>query len=215
VIRALCLTLALGAILAPAVAAHGDGGARGYRSKVTVVTPAVAGMSVRVLDFDDRLQLSNRTGESIEILGYNDEPYLRFTPDGVFRNARSPATYLNDDRYARVEVPAEADPDAPPRWERVASDGSFDWHDHRIHWMSTVDPPRVRNAPDDPHHVFDWTVPATIGGRSLEINGSLDYLPPDGGRPPLALLVLPFAGFGVIVGFVLWRRRRRARVARG
>ncbi len=65
--------------------------------------------------------LESDGGEEVVILGYDGEPYLRFTADGVFRNTRSPATYLNEDRFANVTVPASADPEAPPEWERVSS----------------------------------------------------------------------------------------------
>ena len=44
--------------------------------------------------------------------------------------------------------------------------------------MSTIDPAKVREARDQPHHVFDWTVPGSVGGEPLAIRGSLDYKPP-------------------------------------
>ena len=66
------------------------------------------------------------------------EPYLRFLADGtVERNLRSEATYLNEDRQGAVDLPAQADHEAEPEWETVADDGTYAWHDHRIHWMGT------------------------------------------------------------------------------
>jgi hypothetical protein len=56
------------------------------------------------------------------ILGQDGEPYLRFTTDGAFRNVRSPATYLNEDRCANAELPATADPEAAPE---VGAGGGF------------------------------------------------------------------------------------------
>jgi hypothetical protein len=50
--------------------------------------------------------LENNTGKPILVPGYDGEPYLRFTADAVYRNERSPATYLNEDRYGGVELPA-------------------------------------------------------------------------------------------------------------
>jgi hypothetical protein len=195
----------------PVAAAHGDGAARGFRSTVEKVTPALRGLSVRVLDADDELQLRNETGRTIVIMGYDGEPYLRFSPDGVFRNARSPASYLNLDRYAKVDLPGHADSKAPPRWERVASGAIWSWHDHRIHWMSPIDPPRVRANPDRPHHVFDWKVPAQIEGDDLAIRGSLDYSPPEDGGTILPLVLAATVGVATtcVAGFVLLRRRRR------
>jgi hypothetical protein len=66
---------------------------------------------------------------SIVIRGYEGEPYLRFSPRGVFQNVRSPAAYLNRSRFPRGDAPASADPAAPPamvaapRAARTALDG--------------------------------------------------------------------------------------------
>ena len=169
-------------VLSPAAAAHGGGGARGYASSVTAVKPATPGLEARVLDGDDRLALTNGTGETMVVLGYRGEAYLRFTADAVFRNRRSPATYLNEERFGDVELPDDADPKAAPDWERVAGDPAYEWHDHRIHWMSPVDPPQVRRAKDQPHHVFDWAVPLRVEGQKLTLIGSLDYTPPPTSR---------------------------------
>ena len=79
----------------PAAAAHGGGGTN-YRSEVTAIEPRQTGLTVVVLDRDDRLRLTAERPTTI--YGYEGEPYLRFSRDGVFRNARSPATYLNEAR---------------------------------------------------------------------------------------------------------------------
>ena len=60
-----------------------------------------------ILEGDDRLALTNSTGEPLVVLGYEGEPYLRFDAKGVHENVRSPAATLNDDRYARLELPAD------------------------------------------------------------------------------------------------------------
>jgi hypothetical protein len=200
-------------LLAVAEAALANGGGRpGYTATVTSVTPAIAGVTLNVLDRDDRLELVNGTESEIVVLGYDGEPYLRFTPEGVFRNTHSPATYLNEDRYAQVQLPATADPEAEPAWERLAARNRYDWHDHRIHWMSPIDPPQVRSAPDSRHHVFDWEVPGTVDGRPFTIAGSLDYAPVDTGRPSWVYMA---AAFGpILLGtavFVLVRRSRERR----
>jgi hypothetical protein len=63
--------------------------------------PATQGLSVTVLDYDDRLQLRNETGEPLVVLGYEGEPYLVFRDGRVYRNTRSPATYLNETASGR------------------------------------------------------------------------------------------------------------------
>ena len=197
--------------LAPAAAAHGGGGALGFTSTITGITPPDTDISVQVLDSDDRLVLSNRTGKPLVIEGYEGEPYLAFRDGRVLRNMRSPATYLNDDRFGAVEVPEKANPKAPPQWEEVAQKEEYEWHDHRIHWMSKTLPPTVADAKGESHHVFDWKVPGTLAGKRLTLAGSLDYEPPPGGNPTLlvgAAAVVLLGGAGVVV---LRRRRLSAR----
>ena len=197
-------------IVCSAAAAHGGGGALGFRSTVTRVTPAVSGLRITVLDYDDRLELVNDTDKPIVILGYEGEPYLAFRDGRVYRNTRSPATYLNDDRFGKVELPEQADPEAPPAWQEVGQRQAYDWHDHRIHWMSKTLPPKIEAAKDQAQHVFDWTVPGTLDGRPLRITGSLDYVPPPGGKPTvliLAAILITAAGVAAI-GLRLLRERK-------
>jgi hypothetical protein len=202
-------------VACPAAAGHGDGAARGYTSTVSAVAPTLDGLAVSVLAGDDELRVRNDTDRDIVIEGYDGEPYLRFAGDGgVFRNANSPATYLNEERYGAVDVPESASKDAAPRWESVAGGRAYSWHDHRIHWMSTIDPPRVRAAPDRPHHVFDWRVPGRAGDERLAISGSLDYAPPpESSFNPL--LVAPVVALGLGAAILWWARRRNRRATAG
>src|SRR5690349_21253906 len=86
----------------------------------------IEGLDVEVVNYDDSLELTNDTGETVVVEGYEGEPYVRIDPDGqVSVNTRSPAYYLNDDRYGDVEVPASADPEAEPEWEPVDSTGRY------------------------------------------------------------------------------------------
>lgn len=206
--RFLLAAVLVAAVACPVAAANGDGAARGYRSTITAVRPAVDGLTVQVLGSDDRLRLRNDSDHDILIQGYNGEPYLRFEAGGgVLRNANSPATYVNEERFGGVDVPASASEDAPPKWEQVAPGNAYEWHDHRIHWMSTIDPPKVRNAPDQPHRVFDWTVRGELDGEPLMIRGQLDYEPPPESRFN-PILIVPIAALA-LVGAALWWRRRR------
>lgn len=200
-------------VVCPAAASHGGGAALGYRSKVVQVTPQLAGLEIHVVDGDDQLQLTNTAGREVVIEGYEGEPYLKFTRNGIYENQRSPASYLNDERYGGVEVPESADPKAPPDWKTVAAGIQYAWHDHRVHWMSPIAPPKVRDAPEVAHHLFDWTVPGTVDDEKLVVSGSLDYVPPgDGGSLYVvvswfaAIIALAIAAAAAV--FVAVRRRR-------
>jgi hypothetical protein len=212
-LRLLSAALLAALVACPAAAGHGDGASRGYTSKVTAITPQLDGLTVQVLQGDDQLRLRNDSGRELLIEGYDGEPYLRFGADGgVFRNVNSPATYLNEERYGGVDVPATASNTAAPRWERVARGGTYDWHDHRIHWMSTIDPAKVREAKDEPHHVFDWNVPGSVEAQPLAIRGSLDYEPPPKSsfNP---ILIAPLVALALAGAIVWWARRREETTA--
>ena len=206
--RALVVLLGLLAVLAVAApaAAHVGGGAAGSDFDATLrsVSPEVPGLSVRVLEFGDQLEVVNRTGTELEVPGYSGEPYLRIGPDGVWRNALSPATWLNLDRYGRTPVPDDVDIAAPPRWEQVSTQPHYAWHDHRTHWMSPdLLPPAVAADPDRTHTVADWSVPMSWGGEELTVAGRLSWSPPPPGWAvwPVYALLLAAA---VLAG---WRAR--------
>jgi len=212
-VRRQLLALALVAVVAaPSAAAHGGGGAaKGYRSSVVSVEPASTSVRAEVIDADDRLRLVV-TGDTVVIVdGYENEPYLRFDQTGVYVNTHSPAGYLNEDRYGKVALPAQADPKLPAAWEKVGPPGQpYDWHDHRIHWMSTSYPPVVAADTSVAHHIFDWKIPGLVDGKPLAIEGSLDYQPLPGQKFPVVLLIpLALLALGGIVLVVMRNRPRR------
>ena len=208
--RAGALALAVTALLAPSALAHE--GNPNYRSTVRAVAPATEGLSVQVLNFDDRLELRNDSGRMVTIMGYRGEPYARLLADGTVQvNRRSPASYLNEDRFADAEVPKSADADAAPVWRTLDGSGRFDWHDHRAHWMGKNLPPQVKDE-DERTKVFDWKVPIAVGGREGNIGGDLFWVPDAGGGAPLAapLALGGVALAGLMLVLIVRRRRRRS-----
>ncbi len=173
-----------GVVAALAVAvpawAHGTDAPDGtdYRTAVDGVGPAVPGLAVRAIEAGGRLELDNRTGRTIEVLGYAGEPYLEVRPDGVHENVHSPATYLNTTITGDTAVPATADPTLPPEWRRVSDEPVARWHDQRTHWMDATPPPQVAADPSRTHRVRDWVVPLRDGTRTIEVRGTLDWVPP-------------------------------------
>ena len=207
--RAVAAGAALIALAAASTAVAHQGNPN-YRSLIGGVTPAVPGVKLQVLNFDDRLALQNTSGKTIVIQGYNREPYARVLADGTVEvNQRSPAYFLNTDRTADVKVPASANADAPPQWKLVDRSGRFEWHDHRIHWMGQGLPPQVKDE-SRRTKVFAWQVPVQVGPAKGDIAGTLYWVPTPGGGAPVgaiaALLALVVLGAGTVL---LVRRRRR------
>ena len=179
-----------------------------YRSNITSITPSAPGLSLEVLEFADRLLLTNHTGKTVTIYGYQGEPYARVLVDGTAeQNANSPATYLNTSFYGNVTVPASANPSAPPHWVVVDRTGQFEWHDHRIHWMSPLTPPQVKNK-SERTLIFDWQVPIRVGTTGGTVNGQL-FWTPENSHASMAVIVLGVAIVLLGLLFVLSVRRRR------
>jgi hypothetical protein len=182
-----------------------------YRSYIDTIDPKVAGLSLQVLEFADRLALTNHTGKTVTIYGYGGEPYARVQAGGTVEvNTRSPAYYLNQSFYGDVTVPPSASSSAPPHWTVVDRTGRFEWHDHRIHWMSPVLPPQVKDQ-SKRTKIFNWKVPIQVGTSKGAVNGQLFWTPEVGSKTPtaaiVALVVIVLLGLLLVV-FV--RRRRTA-----
>lgn len=208
VFRAAAVAALLLAAANPAADAHqGD---PSYRSIPSGVTPAVAGVQVEAVNYDDALQLTNRSARTVVIEGYDGEPYARLLPDGTVQvNRRSPAAYLNDERYGGSPVPASASAEAEPQWRTVDRTGRLIWHDHRMHWMGSGRPPAVKD-PAVRTKVFDYRIPLRVDGRPATVAGTLFWVGEPGGGMPgwaiAALLALAAAAFALVV---IVRRRRR------
>jgi hypothetical protein len=206
------LLSALGALAALAVAvpvASAHQGNPNMESIITGVTPKTPGISLQVLNRDDRFELTNHSKQDVLILGYQDEPYARVLADGtVEQNVNSPAYYLNDDRYANVEVPSSATAKATPKWKVLDRTGSFQWHDHRMHYMGKGTPGSVKDKAQR-QKIQDYTIPISIGSAKGAITGAYWWSPQKDSGPPagaiVALVALVLAGVGAIV---VTRRRR-------
>jgi hypothetical protein len=207
--------VALLAFATAATAAHAHGGAStDYTSEIRAVSPAGAGLTLDVLDRDDQLALRNGSGKTVVVEGYNGEPYARLKPDGTVEvNLNSPALYLNEDRFAKVDLPARADEDAAPEWKVIDRSGRFEWHDHRIHWMGAGRPDAVSD-PQRRTRVFDWEVPIRVGDRPGDVTGTLTWV----GRPDDSFPIAAAVALGVVVlgglALIVVVRRRRTRAPR-
>jgi hypothetical protein len=195
-------------VAAPAGVAFADpAGPTDYASHITSITPDPGGFRVEIIGGDSFLQLEADRGTDVVVEGYAQEPYLHFLPDGtVQENQRSPATYLNRSRFG-ASAPAGADPTLPPDWITVATGGTYAWHDHRAHWMSTQRP--VGFHPGD--QIQRSTVPLVVNGTKVAVDVSTTWLPQPSRLP---VLIGAVAGAALVV-LALAQRRRLALVLLG
>lgn len=180
-----------------------------YRSVIDRVTPEVPGVHFEVLSYDAYMELVDQSGHEVLIYGYEGEPYARVLKDGTVQvNERSPAYYLNETRYpVESTVPAGANAKAPPRWKTVGHEGSFIWHDHRMHYGSSTVPPQVTDQ-SRKTKIYDYEIPLRIDGRRGAIHGTLYWA----GIPNPSKLPFILIGVAILVGggaLVLFLRRRR------
>jgi hypothetical protein len=204
-VLALFVTGMVVATAAPA-SAHGVGGIQptNYLTTIDSMHPPVAGITVSVVDLGTRLQLTNATAHDVVVLGYDDEPYLRVGPRGVFQNVRSPAVYLDKSlNLANVGAPPkQADPAAPPKWEKIGSGDTVRWHDHNAHYMGTTEPPVVQRDRAQRHVIDRYTVKMRWNDEDVVARGRIVWVPPPSPWPFLAVAVL-------LAAAVVWGSRTR------
>jgi uncharacterized cupredoxin-like copper-binding protein len=199
--------LALLAGGAPAAAHTRAAAADNYDSRITATT-TLDGVRWRTYASGDLLEVTVTADVEVIVTGYEGEPYLRITPQGVAANRNSPATYLNGERYGDVALPPRADASAAPEWMPVASSPTYAWHDHRVHWMGSEPPPGVGDAPRRTQLVQHWTVEALVDGRPYRVDGELWWVPGRSALPWLAVALVLTAP--AAAGLGAWRRRARS-----
>ena len=207
--RTLVCLAGVAALLIGAPAALAHQGNPHYRSVVEQVTPAVPGLSLSVLNYDDRLALHNTSHRTVTVMDYQGRPYVRALGDGTVQvNTHSQAYYLDVDRYGQVTVPKGLG--TAPKWKVVGRDGRYDWHDHRIHWMSQSNPPGLESQ-DRRQKIDDWTVPISVNGQRGAITGTLTWVPLPGASLPLGA-IFAFAALVIVLSLAVFAiRRRRAK----
>lgn len=200
---------------AEAASAHsilGPSGSTNYRSKLLMIDPAIGGVSAKVVDGGQHVELTNTNSMPVVILGYSGEDYLMVDSRGVWQNVRSPSLYLNrSSTPGLVYMPPGTDAHAPPSWEPVCSCDVAVWHDHRVHWGSSTPPPDVAKSPGRYHLVRDWEIDARSGQTSVRLTGQLTWVP---GPSPLPWAVAGAAA-AVLGGAIGFARRWRFAIAGG
>jgi hypothetical protein len=156
-----------------------------------------------------RLELVNESDDEVVVLGYQDEPYLRVAPDGVYENLNSPATYLNTSTSGDGSPPDGLITTAAPRWRQLSSGREVRWHDHRSHWMAPT-PPSVLADPGRQQLLEPrWVIPITIDGQRVEAVGSISWVP---GPNPMPHVIAAVLLAGVVTAVACTSRWRIAAI---
>jgi hypothetical protein len=186
--------------LAPGHIGSGDSvQPRNTVSVITDISPALPdGVRVSIVGGDTFVRIES-DGVRIEVHGYDDEQYLRISPEGVVEvNEASMTAVLNGDRYGNVDV-SNVDTSGAPRWKVTGTNGVAMWHDHRSHWMS----PKPPSAMDTTGRVLDWKIPLIVAGKRILMSGTL-YVRD---KPSIAWWLLGIPAMLLTFALAMMRRR--------
>ncbi|MGH2895721.1 MAG: hypothetical protein ACRDPM_20980 [Solirubrobacteraceae bacterium] len=147
-------------------AAHGpvDPAASSYLARVAQVP---TGVTVKVVDGDQRLWLRADPRRTVVVLDYQGAPYLRFSAAGIQVNTASAMYYLN--QVPAQTPPIRTGPRVTPRWSHVIAGHTYGWHDGRLHALATA-----ALAPGATY-LGRWQVPVSVDGAKTAIAGGLYY----------------------------------------
>ena len=171
--RRVAVVAAVALFLAPAGIARADAARPGNtQSIVESVDPASDAVRFDVVGSDAFMRVRASQGHTVEIAGYEGEPFVKIDRSGtVWVNDASTTLAISASRYGSAtssETAARSTKQAV-KWTRVRGDGTYLWHDHRVHWMSPTTPPTV----DASGLVQKWILKATVDGVPTIVSGSL------------------------------------------
>jgi len=198
---ATAITTTLLLLIAPSTALADPAGPTDFESQVIEIIPPQAAITARIVGGDSFIELEVAPGTEVTVFGYEGEPHLWFRADGsVAENQRSPATYLNRERFG-ADVPAVADATAEPEWRELGRGHRWAWHDHRTHLMQPH-PPLNSTRGDQ---VLDGLIPILVDGSPAEIHVISRWMPAPSPLPPLGGAAL---GLGAVALALIIGRRR-------
>jgi hypothetical protein len=167
-----------------------------------------AGVTVRVLDGGDRMELRRNGARTVVVMGYQGEPMLRVSERGVEENRHSPSLYISRTRTGDTVPPPDAKVGATADWVLTTTEPLLRWHDHRVHWMSPLPPPDVLRDPSVSRIVIpEWRVPVVVDGRQGTLTGDLTWLPPPSPWPWWIGIAIAMIGAAAL-GWFWWRPSR-------
>jgi hypothetical protein len=146
-------------LTATPAAAHGQDApiATNLRVLIGAIEPAAPGVAVRSVEAGARLELTNDSAATVEILGLQGEPFPRVRPDGVDENRNSPTLYAS--RSFRGNAPPSG-LDRDPDWHATSDRPVVRWHEERA-------------------RVADWSVPLLFDGADPRVvRGTVEAVAP-------------------------------------
>lgn len=177
-----------------------------YESVLRSSERPAEGMRVAVVSAQlPAIYLENTSGQTVTVLGEEDEPFIRIGPH-VEVNLHSP-TYVKMAQAEGKTPTAEAGAALAPRWQQVQESPRWRWLEFRAA-PPEGDPRPEWTERDDPTTVKTWKVPILLGEDRGEITGITRFVPvaalraeaggreSGGGGSPLPLL----AGAGLAAG---------------
>lgn len=184
----------------PAATALADAaGPTDYRTSIVAIEPAIATIHPSIIGGDSFLRLVVDEGTTVDVFGYQSEPYIRFLADGTVEENRASASYFASRSRLGADLPDDFDENAAPDWHVVATDGDYTWHDHRTHWMTNSRPPGKQ--PGDV--ILRQSVMMVVDGVTTEIIVESVWL-----AAPSALPVWLGGAVGLAIGALTGLRRK-------
>jgi hypothetical protein len=170
--------------------AHGasDPVASSYQARIASVP---ARMRAQVVDGDLRMWLDVPSGESVYVLDYQGAPYLHFADGRIWANNESQMYYFN--QSPPVTPPLGIRRTTRPRWLRVGSGTSYEWHDGRLQALA------IEAIAPGASSVGSWRIPLIVNGRRTSVAGTLWYR-----RAPSIVWFWPMAVLALCV-LAAWR----------
>jgi hypothetical protein len=170
----LLLLVALAALLLPSAAQAHRLTTVAVDYRVRVLSPGEPGVQANATDGGRRLQLTVQPPLTATVLGYEHEPFLRFTAGGIEARQNSPTAL------------ATGSAEGGRGWARVSTGHTFAWADQRL-----VPPAGAGRA--------RWSVPLILGGRCVSVLGESWRVPRPAGWPWLGAGVAVLAAAGILL----------------
>ena len=151
----LSLATAILCLVATPLHAHEE-----HRSNLDVVldrvSPQPARLEVRIVDtLAPQMLVTNRTGQTLEILDGRGIPVIRIGPELTWVNASAPAYYSE---HPMSDRPSDAAASKNPRWVVASHEPSWGWFDPRIQTGAADKPAR-------------WHIDMRLGAQPVVVSG--------------------------------------------